>query len=244
MILLCSNGLTSQELLREAKKHLSGAKKAALVVTADPEYKEKNYHVPRSVKELEFLGLSIEIFDFDTQPAEKLLEYDAAVLIGGNPYYLLHSIREHHGEEALRQIAQRGLLIGWSAGALVLGPTIAIIDRYLPDLNFVGLQDRTGLNLTDIQILPHYSKQQKQDSATEDKCRAYEQENHCTVLRLDDGEGVLIDTDTEPKVIRLTQKVTVAGVDFHNPLIAASGTFGFGREYGEFYPLSVLGGVS
>lgn len=38
--------------------------------------------------------------------------------------------------------------------------------------------------------------------------------------------------------------VNVAGVRFNNPLIAASGTFGFGREYGEFYPLSELGGIS
>ncbi len=39
-------------------------------------------------------------------------------------------------------------------------------------------------------------------------------------------------------------KVNVAGVEFNNPLIAASGTFGFGKEYGEFYPLSKLGGIS
>ena len=39
-------------------------------------------------------------------------------------------------------------------------------------------------------------------------------------------------------------KVSVAGVEFRNPLIAASGTFGFGREYAEFYPLSALGGIS
>lgn len=38
--------------------------------------------------------------------------------------------------------------------------------------------------------------------------------------------------------------VKVAGVSFDNPLIAASGTFGFGREYNEFYPLSALGGIS
>lgn len=38
--------------------------------------------------------------------------------------------------------------------------------------------------------------------------------------------------------------VNVAGVQFNNPLIAASGTFGFGREYSEFYPLSTMGGIS
>src|SRR5574344_2607026 len=38
--------------------------------------------------------------------------------------------------------------------------------------------------------------------------------------------------------------VKIAGVSFNNPVIAASGTFGFGREYSEFYPLSVMGGIS
>ena len=39
-------------------------------------------------------------------------------------------------------------------------------------------------------------------------------------------------------------KVHVAGVEFANPLIAASGTFGFGREFAQLYPLSALGGIS
>ncbi len=39
-------------------------------------------------------------------------------------------------------------------------------------------------------------------------------------------------------------RVCLAGVEFANPIVAASGTFGFGREYADFYPLSLLGGVS
>lgn len=38
--------------------------------------------------------------------------------------------------------------------------------------------------------------------------------------------------------------VNIAGVHFKNPIIAASGTIGFGHEYSEFYPLSVFGGIS
>lgn len=38
--------------------------------------------------------------------------------------------------------------------------------------------------------------------------------------------------------------VNIAGVEFNNPIIAASGTIGFGHEYGELYPLSVFGGIS
>ena len=37
--------------------------------------------------------------------------------------------------------------------------------------------------------------------------------------------------------------VDFAGVQFKNPIVVASGTFGFGREYSEFYNLSLLGGV-
>ncbi len=39
-------------------------------------------------------------------------------------------------------------------------------------------------------------------------------------------------------------KVNIAGVEFKNPIITASGTFGFGREYSQYYDLSVLGGIS
>lgn len=38
--------------------------------------------------------------------------------------------------------------------------------------------------------------------------------------------------------------VTVAGVKFPNPVIAASGTYGFGQDYTDLYPLSKLGGIS
>ncbi len=39
-------------------------------------------------------------------------------------------------------------------------------------------------------------------------------------------------------------KVNIAGVTLNNPVITASGTFGFGREYAKFYDLKEIGGVS
>ncbi|MBQ9956197.1 MAG: dihydroorotate dehydrogenase [Ruminococcus sp.] len=38
--------------------------------------------------------------------------------------------------------------------------------------------------------------------------------------------------------------VNVCGVDFKNPIIPASGVFGYGREYEELFPLSKLGGIA
>ena len=45
----------------------------------------------------------------------------------------------------------------------------------------------------------------------------------------------------EIKEINLS--VNIAGVPFKNPVIAASGTFGFGEEYNELYDVGCLGGI-
>ncbi|MCK8486779.1 dihydroorotate dehydrogenase [Paenibacillus sp. MBLB2552] len=37
---------------------------------------------------------------------------------------------------------------------------------------------------------------------------------------------------------------SLAGVSFKNPIVMASGTFGFGKEYGAIYDINVLGGLS
>ena len=38
-------------------------------------------------------------------------------------------------------------------------------------------------------------------------------------------------------------RVSLAGVELKNPIVVASGTYGFGHEYGEFYDLSELGAI-
>ena len=39
-------------------------------------------------------------------------------------------------------------------------------------------------------------------------------------------------------------KVNYLGVEFKNPVVTASGTFGFGMEYNELYPIEKLGGIT
>ena len=42
---------------------------------------------------------------------------------------------------------------------------------------------------------------------------------------------------------KVDMSVDLAGMTMKNPVVVASGTFGFGREYGEFFDLSELGGI-
>ena len=41
----------------------------------------------------------------------------------------------------------------------------------------------------------------------------------------------------------MNTEVKIAGVEFKNPVIAASGTFGFGKEFSEYIDLNKLGGI-
>jgi dihydroorotate dehydrogenase (NAD+) catalytic subunit len=41
----------------------------------------------------------------------------------------------------------------------------------------------------------------------------------------------------------MNMEVNIAGLSLKNPVVAASGTFGFGKEYGQFYDIAALGGI-
>ena len=102
MLVLCSNGLSSSALMTEIKNRAGFCQKAAVVVTADNEYKENNRHVARCIDELKNLCSIVDVLDLDKHPVKQLKDYDIVEFIGGNPYYLLNCIREHEAESVLR----------------------------------------------------------------------------------------------------------------------------------------------
>lgn len=197
MIALLSNGITSEALRNALREYIAPLSSAAVVVTADNEYKERNCHVPRVVDALEEYGLSVDTFDLDTQDASELLKYDVVEFIGGNPYYLLNSIYVHNASAVIKQLAEERVLLGWSAGAMVFTPSIEIVDKLTPEINIVPLDDLEGLCLTNTHLIPHYNKFLKRFDKLEDICKAYEQDHNCSVVRLNDGDGIIIDNGIE-----------------------------------------------
>ena len=47
----------------------------------------------------------------------------------------------------------------------------------------------------------------------------------------------------EPKKKKINLSVEIAGIQFQNPVLTASGTFGYGMEYTDFIDLNLLGGI-
>ena len=197
MIALLSNGITSEALKNALSKYIAPLSSAAIVVTADNEYKERNYHVPRVINELKEFGLRVDTFDLDMQNATELLKYDVVEFIGGNPYYLLNSIRVHNASAVIKQLAEKKVLLGWSAGAMVFTPSIEIVDKLTPEINIVKLDNLDSLSLTNTHIIPHYNKFLKRFDKLEDICQAYEQDHNCSIVRLVDGDGIIIENGIE-----------------------------------------------
>jgi len=58
-------------------------------------------------------------------------------------------------------------------------------------------------------------------------------------------ESVKISEEISDKILdNINMQVEIAGIKLKNPVIAASGTFGFGREYAEYVDLNQIGGIA
>lgn len=96
----------------------------------------------------------------DSRQKVLLLSSNIVVISGGNTFNLLHNLRKSGLDRSLRDFAEKQdfILAGFSAGALVLTPTIEVCN--LPDFdeNLVGIDDFSGLNIVNFEIFPHYER--------------------------------------------------------------------------------------
>lgn len=93
----------------------------------------------------------------------------------------------------LAELAKSKILIGVSAGSLVLQNNIELIAQYSPELNReINLSDLTGFHLTDIEILPHYRRFLSCLERFEERAREYEAREKHKIVRLNDGQGILM----------------------------------------------------
>jgi dipeptidase E len=96
---------------------------------------------------------------------DRLLSSNILVISGGNTFTLLDNLRKSGLDKALVEFAKKDnfVLSGFSAGALVLTPTIKMCNLPNFDDNLVGLTDVTGLGIVDFEVFPHYNELTQKD---------------------------------------------------------------------------------
>lgn len=138
------------------------------------------------------------------QEEKDLFSSDGIFLGGGNTFYLLHHLKERKLLGKLREYVKKGgLLMGLSAGSIVLTPNVmtAEVPSLDSDENDVGLKDYSALDLVPFEFSPHYRSNRKVDAELLDHSRQSER----PIYACADGEGIVVRDGT----IRFVGRVTV-----------------------------------
>lgn len=139
----------------------------------------------------EFINInnSLELIKSRLQ-ADKLLQANILLITGGNTFKLLYNLKKSGLFEAIIRFSQKdkNVICGFSAGALVLTPTIDICNLQPFDKNIVNLKDLTSLNLVDFEIFPHFDKYQHQQMINK-----YKQVSSNKLKTISDHQWIIID---------------------------------------------------
>lgn len=118
------------------------------------------------------------------QEQEKIRNADVLILSGGNTFTFLRHLKESGLDKTISEFSKKDKVIaGFSAGAIILSPTIEIAGLPGFDDNLVELEDLTSLNIIDFDVFPHYEESKHEEIANQ-----YETRIGRTVKRLSDED--------------------------------------------------------
>lgn len=89
------------------------------------------------------------------------------------------------------------LTFGLSAGSIILGPSIALMQYLYPEDNQFNDSNLDGLNLTDIHVYPHFKEMLTRDPTIKDKINKYENETGINITRLNNDQALAVNNDTQ-----------------------------------------------
>jgi len=188
-IFLTSSGFSNPAIMDWVEEFFGGDlgdKKAAIITTAS-EDKEKNAFAVLAFSQFKEMGFGdVTFFDLEKQDPQELLDFEVVYVNGGNTYYLLHWTKKSGFDIVIKEFLQKGgLYVGVSAGSLIAGVSIEILNYTKGDPNTIGLKDFSAMKLTQKAIEPHYTQE------GEEAILAYEKASGIEVVRLADGMALI-----------------------------------------------------
>lgn len=171
--------------------------KVSIITTASP-MKENNRYAQRAMQDFKDMGFHhINFVDIEFDDPHILIHRDVIYINGGNPFTLLYYAKKSGADEIIKTLAaQNVIIVGVSAGALLLGPNINIVDFFTPQMNTMGLTDFKALGVTDKLIFPHYDREDvfkdSSNKTIEERIVEFESNENCKVTRLKEEEYISI----------------------------------------------------
>ncbi|MDO8570180.1 MAG: Type 1 glutamine amidotransferase-like domain-containing protein [Candidatus Daviesbacteria bacterium] len=155
----CPNINLRNKLISEIKKH--GGKIAYISSIPQDEQKIRFYNTVSEYQNID-PSITLEYFDlgekFSDNDLKKVLEFGIIHMSGGNTFGFLNYINKRNFKKILKKhLENNGLIIGVSAGSIILTPNISVCNLPETDENLVGITDLTALNLVDFEFYPHFT---------------------------------------------------------------------------------------
>ncbi|WP_054958540.1 Type 1 glutamine amidotransferase-like domain-containing protein [Paenibacillus dakarensis] len=171
--------------------------KVSIITTASP-MKENNRYAQQAMMDFKGMGFQeIDFIDIEFDNPEILKHKDVIYINGGNPFSLLFHAKKSGADIIFKTlVSQNVIIIGVSAGALLLGPHINIVHFFTPQMNTLDLTDFKALGLTDKLIFPHYDREDvfkdSSNKTIEERLIEFETIEKCKVTRLKDDQFISI----------------------------------------------------
>lgn len=188
-IILTSSGFSNPAIMNRVEEFFGGdlgGKKVAIVTTAS-EDKEKNEFAVLAYSQLSEMGFgSVIFFDIERQNPQELIDFDVIYVNGGNTYYLLYWTKKSGFDGVVKEFLRGGgLYIGVSAGSLIAGISIEVLNYTKGDPNSIELKDFSAMKFIQKAIKPHYMQE------SEEAISEYEKASGVEVVRLADGMALI-----------------------------------------------------
>ncbi|SCY79846.1 dipeptidase E [Paenibacillus polysaccharolyticus] len=199
-VLLTSCGFNTEDIKNQFLDFIDrdiSQLKVAIITTASP-MKENNRYALRAMQDFKDMGFHhIEFVDIEFDDPQVLVHRDVIYINGGNPYTLLYYAKKSGADAIIKTLAsQNVIIVGVSAGALILGPNINIVGYFTPEMNTMDVTDFRALGVTDKLIFPHYDREDIFRDSTnrtiEERILEFESNENCKVTRLRDDEYISI----------------------------------------------------
>ncbi|WP_409300394.1 Type 1 glutamine amidotransferase-like domain-containing protein [Peribacillus sp. SCS-155] len=199
-ILLTSNGFYTDEIKRQFMQLINGfiLNKSASIITTASREKHNNKFAIKAKEDLLSMGFSkADFIDIEFDSPDLLENNEVIYINGGNPYYLLYHLKKSGTDTLFKKMAKQDIVfVGVSAGAMILGQSIAVVDFFTPDMNSVGIKDLTAACLTKKLIFPHYDREDlfpdRLGRTIENRLKNFENKNNCSVTRLKDDQSLIV----------------------------------------------------
>ncbi|WP_028548861.1 Type 1 glutamine amidotransferase-like domain-containing protein [Paenibacillus sp. UNC451MF] len=204
-LLLTSDGISSSAIEEQILAMLDSppAKLKSCIITTASSKKHKSQTALSDQVCLRRLGVACcDLLDIEFDDPHVLSNYDVIHLNGGNPFYLMLQMKRRNAVELMRQLAQQHrLIIGVSAGAMVLADTLEHVNELnqiigYENMDLEELTDYSGIGLTPLAIVPHYNRFIADNHDFEQKLQQLELSKNRRYERIKDGEALIIQGDT------------------------------------------------